>query len=225
MATGRGVAEGAAEGVGLGQPPRSSASRSRPESSERLSEAEALHRRALKIDEASYGPESLDVACDHNNLGVLLKCINRPGEAEPLFRLALAVGEKSYGADHPTIVTMRENLSALEAPLGRGTEQGKTLRPATHGRRPRATPEEAKTLIPATYGRRPRDASERRKIVARIEDHYSSETKERGPSYGLSYDGKDQTFEAMRHWQDPVERSQSLRSRRKSLIDDNPTSA
>jgi hypothetical protein len=31
-------------------------------------------------------------------------------------------------------------------------------------------------------------------------------------------------FDAMRHWQDPVERLRTLRRRRRTLIDDNPPS-
>ena len=42
-------------------------------------------RRALAIDEASYGPDP-DVAIDLNNLAQLLKATNRLAEAEPLIR-------------------------------------------------------------------------------------------------------------------------------------------
>ena len=46
-------------------------------------------KRALAIDEKSYGPEHPDVARDLNNLAQLLKDTNRLGEAEPLMRRAL----------------------------------------------------------------------------------------------------------------------------------------
>ena len=59
-------------------------------------------RRALAIDEASYGPDHPDVAIDLNNLAQLLQATNRLGEAEPLMRRALAIDEASYGPDHPT---------------------------------------------------------------------------------------------------------------------------
>ena len=58
-------------------------------------------RRALAIDEKSYGPEHPDVARDLNNLAQLLQATNRLGEAEPLMRRALAIDEKSFGPEHP----------------------------------------------------------------------------------------------------------------------------
>jgi tetratricopeptide (TPR) repeat protein len=69
----------------------------------RLAEAEPLYRRALAIDEASYGPEHPDVAIDLNNLASLLQDTNRLAEAEPLYRRALAIDEASYGPDHPRV--------------------------------------------------------------------------------------------------------------------------
>ncbi|HSA85636.1 MAG TPA: tetratricopeptide repeat protein, partial [Nitrospira sp.] len=49
-------------------------------------EAEPLMRRALAIDEASYGPEHPRVAGVLNNLTLLLQAMNRLVEAEPLMR-------------------------------------------------------------------------------------------------------------------------------------------
>ena len=57
-----------------------------PQDTNRLSEAEPLYRRALAIDEKSYGPDHPDVARDLNNLALLLQDTNRLNEAEPLFR-------------------------------------------------------------------------------------------------------------------------------------------
>jgi tetratricopeptide (TPR) repeat protein len=87
----------------------------------RSGEAEPLLRRALKIGEASYGPDHPAVARDLNNLASLLQDMNCPGEAEPLYRRALEIWEKNLGPDHPNTVTVRGNLSALEAVLGKGT--------------------------------------------------------------------------------------------------------
>ena len=70
-------------------------------------------RRALAIDEASYGPDHPDVATDLNNLAGLLQATNRLAEAEPLFRRALAIDEASYGPDHPDVATDLNNLAAL----------------------------------------------------------------------------------------------------------------
>jgi hypothetical protein len=60
-------------------------------------------RRALAIDEASYGAEHPNVAIRLNNLAALLKATNRLAEAEPLMRRALAIDEASYGAEHPRV--------------------------------------------------------------------------------------------------------------------------
>jgi len=69
----------------------------------RLSEAEPLMRRALAIDEQSFGIEHPAVARALNNLAVLLKATNRLSEAEPLMRRALEIWEKSYGAPSVSI--------------------------------------------------------------------------------------------------------------------------
>ena len=69
----------------------------------RLAEAEPLMRRALAIDETSYGPDHPNVAIRLNNLAQLLQATNRLAEAEPLMRRALAIDEKSYGPDHPNV--------------------------------------------------------------------------------------------------------------------------
>jgi tetratricopeptide (TPR) repeat protein len=57
----------------------------------RYSEAEPLYRRALAIDEQSYGIEHTIVAIRLNNLAQLLQATNRLAEAEPLMRRALAI--------------------------------------------------------------------------------------------------------------------------------------
>ena len=69
----------------------------------RLAEAEPLMRRALAIDEKSFGPDHPDVAIGLNNLAQLLQATNRLAEAEPLMRRALAICEKSFGPDHPEV--------------------------------------------------------------------------------------------------------------------------
>jgi tetratricopeptide (TPR) repeat protein len=70
-------------------------------------------RRALAIDEASYGAEHPDVARDLNNLAQLLQATNRLGEAEPLMRRALAIDEASYGPEHPDVAIRLNNLAQL----------------------------------------------------------------------------------------------------------------
>ena len=60
-------------------------------------------KRALAIDEASYGPEHPRVATRLNNLASLLQEMNRLAEAEPLMKRALAIDEASYGPEHPRV--------------------------------------------------------------------------------------------------------------------------
>ena len=79
----------------------------------RLEEAEPLMRRALAIDEQSYGPDHPNVARDLNNLAQLLQATNRLPEAEPLMRRALAIDEQSYGPEHPDVATGLNNLAQL----------------------------------------------------------------------------------------------------------------
>jgi tetratricopeptide (TPR) repeat protein len=79
----------------------------------RHKEAEPLIRRALAIDEVSFGPEHPHVARDLNNLAQLLQDTNRFDKAEPLIRRALAIHETSYGAEHPTVAIDLNNLARL----------------------------------------------------------------------------------------------------------------
>ncbi len=85
--------------------------------SNRLTDAEPLFRRALKIDEASLGSDHPSVAIRLNNLASLLQDTNRLADAEPLLRRALAIFEASLGPDHPNSVTVRENLNSLLAAM------------------------------------------------------------------------------------------------------------
>jgi len=77
-------------------------------------EAEPLMKRALAIDEASFGKDHPKVARDLNNLAQLYQDTNRLSEAEPLMKRALAIFEKSFGPDHPNTITVRKNLERLE---------------------------------------------------------------------------------------------------------------
>jgi hypothetical protein len=75
--------------------------------------AEPLYRRAVAIDEQSYGPDHPTVAIRLNNLAQLLKDTNRLAEAEPLMHRALAIDETSYGPDHPKVAIRLNNLAQL----------------------------------------------------------------------------------------------------------------
>ena len=69
-------------------------------------------RRALAIDEKSFGPDHPNVATDLNNLARLLQDTNRLAEAEPLMRRALAIDEKSFGPEHPNVARSLNNLAS-----------------------------------------------------------------------------------------------------------------
>ena len=85
-------------------------------------EADPLYRRALAIDEASYGENHPEVAINLNNLANLLEDTNRLVEAEPLYRRALAIDEVSYGENHPTVAIDLNNLACLLEATNRSAE-------------------------------------------------------------------------------------------------------
>ncbi len=81
--------------------------------------AELALRRALKLQEASFGPVHPDVANTLNNLGVVCDILGRPNEAEFLYRRALGIARKTLPADHPYIATSLQNLSNLYRAQGK----------------------------------------------------------------------------------------------------------
>jgi hypothetical protein len=88
----------------------------------RYVEAEPLYRRALAIDEASYGPGHPEVARDLNNLGILLEVTNRMSEAEPLYRRGLVILVRFMlmtGHQHPKLETVGSNYVQVLHDLGR----------------------------------------------------------------------------------------------------------
>ena len=92
----------------------------------RLGEAEPLYRRALAIDEASYGPDHPDVAIDLNNLALLLRATNRLDEAEPLGRRMLEIFLKfnqANGLEHPHFRTALKNYAGILAAMGQSQEE------------------------------------------------------------------------------------------------------
>jgi len=92
----------------------------------RLAEAEPLMRRALAIDEASYGPDHPDVATALNNLVSLLYATNRLAEAEPLTRRQLEIFLKftvATGHQHPFLQKSIDNYVALLQQMGRSPQE------------------------------------------------------------------------------------------------------
>jgi tetratricopeptide (TPR) repeat protein len=79
----------------------------------RFTQAEALFRRALQIDEQTFGENDAMVAVGLNNLATLLQETNRLVEAEELLRRALAIDERVLGKNHPTVAIRLHNLAWL----------------------------------------------------------------------------------------------------------------
>jgi len=92
--------------------------------------AEPLMRRALEIDEKSFGHEHPRVAIHLNNLAELLQATNRLAEAEPLMRRALEIDEKSFGHEHPRVAIDLNNLAALLQATNRLAEAEPLMRRA-----------------------------------------------------------------------------------------------
>ena len=63
--------------------------------------AQAAFERALRIDEAVYGPEHPKVATDVNNLGSVLWALGDLAGAKVAFERALRIDEAVYGPAHP----------------------------------------------------------------------------------------------------------------------------
>ena len=93
-------------------------------------QAEPLYRRALPIDEESFGPGHPKVATSLNNLAQLLQDTNRLAEAEPLMRRALAIDEQSFGPGHPNVATDLNNLAQLLQDTNRLAEAEPLMRRA-----------------------------------------------------------------------------------------------
>ena len=92
--------------------------------------AESLMRRALAIDESSYGKNHPNVAIRLSNLAAILQDTNRLAEAEPLIRRALAIDEASYGEEHHEVAIRLNNLAGLLQATNRLHEAEPLLRRA-----------------------------------------------------------------------------------------------
>ena len=79
-------------------------------------------RRALAIDEKSFGPDHPNVAIDLNNLAQLLQATNRLAEAEPLMRRDVAIFvefPRRTGHRHPHLDAAFANYAGLLAAMGK----------------------------------------------------------------------------------------------------------
>jgi len=80
-------------------------------------------------------------------------------------------------------------------------------------------------LRPTMNGHKPRGPPEWRVILMRIREQHWRQIEEKEIGQAEQWqNGIDHTLNGMLHWRDPVERLR-LRRRRKTLIDDNPSSS
>jgi CHAT domain-containing protein/Tfp pilus assembly protein PilF len=88
----------------------------------KYTEAVPIAQTALRVAEATFGPQHPDVATALNNLAGLYHDQGKYAEAEPLFRRALAIDEKVRGPEHPAVATSLNNLAALYHDQGKYAE-------------------------------------------------------------------------------------------------------
>ena len=89
-----------------------------------------MYRRALAIDEASFGSDHPKVAIRLNNLALLLQATKRLAEAELSMRRAMEIDEKVFGPDHPNVAIGLINLAQLLQGSKRLTEAEPLVRKA-----------------------------------------------------------------------------------------------
>jgi tetratricopeptide (TPR) repeat protein len=75
--------------------------------------AKAAYERALKIDEATYGPDHPTVAIRVNNLGGVLQALGDLAGAKAAYERALKIFIKFLPTGHPNIKTVQGNLDNL----------------------------------------------------------------------------------------------------------------
>jgi len=92
----------------------------------RYAESEPLKRRALAINETSYGKEHPKVAIRLNNLALLLQATNRLSEAEPYSRRTVEVFvqfTRATGHPHPHLEVAVNNYGGLLMAMGRTQQE------------------------------------------------------------------------------------------------------
>jgi tetratricopeptide (TPR) repeat protein len=95
-----------------------------------LAEAERLFRRALAVNEQSFGSDHRKIAFNLYNLAGLLKHTSRLAEAETLFHRALAISEQSFGADHQFVASALNGLASVLVSTNRLAEAELLIRRA-----------------------------------------------------------------------------------------------
>ncbi len=75
--------------------------------------ARVVSERALRIDEATLGPDHPNVALDANNLGNVLRALGDYAGARAAFERALQIDEAASGPDHPNVARDVNNLGRV----------------------------------------------------------------------------------------------------------------
>ena len=88
----------------------------------RYAEAAKVAKEALKVAEATFGPDHPDVGVSLNNLALMYKAQGKYAEAEPLYKRALVIKEKALGPTHPQVATSLNNLAVLYEAQGKYAE-------------------------------------------------------------------------------------------------------
>ncbi len=88
----------------------------------RFQEAITLAEKALRLREATLGPEHPATAASLNNLALLYVSMGDYSRAERLFQRALAIREKVLGSEHPDTTTSLNNLAFVQIDLGHPKE-------------------------------------------------------------------------------------------------------
>ncbi len=80
--------------------------------------ARGLYERALRIDEATYGPDHPNVAIGVNNLGMVAKAQGDLPAARAHLERALRIDEATFGPDHPNVARDVNNLGMVAKAQG-----------------------------------------------------------------------------------------------------------
>ncbi len=96
----------------------------------RWEEAEKLHRDALGIQQALFGPKNAAVAETMSSLGWVLAQHANLDEAANYFRLVVAMQRELYGPRHPLVATSLSRLGSILTQAGRIREAEAVLREA-----------------------------------------------------------------------------------------------
>lgn len=88
----------------------------------RLSDAESLYQRALKIRQEELGPDRPEVAASLNNLAFLHTKQQRYGDAQVLYKGSVEILTKRFGPEHPNVAAVLGAQAVLSSLEGRQDE-------------------------------------------------------------------------------------------------------